>query len=153
MEQATTSLMPKTRRMTSQRRVILEELKKHNIHPTADELYEIVRKRLPRISLGTVYRNLDTLSELGDIRKLELTGSQKRFDGDVRPHYHIRCSQCGRIDDVHLPAPGTLAASLRPATDYMVTGHQIEFNGLCPDCARQAMDQDDICALKQAVCA
>jgi Fur family ferric uptake transcriptional regulator len=57
--------------MTRQRRVILEELRKVNTHPSADEIYEIVRKRLPRISLGTVYRNLEILSESGDIQKLE----------------------------------------------------------------------------------
>ena len=58
-------------RMTRQRGIILEELRKINTHPSADEIYERVRKHLPRISLGTVYRNLEILSELGEIQKLE----------------------------------------------------------------------------------
>ena len=75
---------PQTR-MTRQRAVILEELRKVKTHPTADELYSIVRERLPRISLGTVYRNLDFLTESKEILKLESAGSIRRFDGDTRP--------------------------------------------------------------------
>ena len=85
--------------MTRQRRVILEELRKVNTHPSADEIYEIVRKRLPRISLGTVYRNLEILSEYGDIQKLEPGCSLKRFDGNPNEHCHIRCVSCDRIAD------------------------------------------------------
>jgi Fur family ferric uptake transcriptional regulator len=65
----------KALRTTRQRMVLLEELRRHNDHPSADELYERVRRRLPRISLGTVYRNLEVLSQLGEIQKLELSGS------------------------------------------------------------------------------
>ena len=85
--------------MTQQRKVILEELKKTNSHPGADEIYERVRKRLPQISLGTVYRNLEILSELGEIQNLELGGGLKRFDSNPKKHYHIRCIRCGRVDD------------------------------------------------------
>ena len=75
-------------RMARQRAVILEELRKLKSHPTADELYSIVRERLPRISLGTVYRNLDFLADSGEIRRLEAAGSTKRFDGDISNHQH-----------------------------------------------------------------
>ena len=73
-------------RNTRQRAVIVEELCKTTAHPTAVELYEVVRRRLPKISLGTVYRNLDLLARLGIIDKLDLSGAEARFDGDVRPH-------------------------------------------------------------------
>ena len=85
-------------RMTRQREVILEELRKVNTHPSADEVYEMVRKRLPRISLGTVYRNLEILSESGDIQKLEPGCTLKRFDGNPSEHSHIRCIRCDRIE-------------------------------------------------------
>ena len=93
---------PQTR-MTRQRAVILEELRKVKTHPTADELYSIVRERLPRISLGTVYRNLDFLADTGEIRRLEAAGTTKRFDGDISWHQHVRCIHCGRIGDVMQP--------------------------------------------------
>ena len=95
---------PQTR-MTRQRMVILEELRKVKTHPTADELYAMVRTRMPRISLGTVYRNLDFLTESKEILKLESAGSIRRFDGDTRPHQHVRCRVCGKIGDVIPPVP------------------------------------------------
>ena len=92
-------------RMTRQRAVILEELRKTTTHPTADELYGKVRERLPRISLGTVYRNLDFLADSGEIRRLEAAGTTKRFDGNMVEHQHVRCLCCGRIGDIMTPLP------------------------------------------------
>ncbi len=121
-------------RMTNQRRIILEELKKVTSHPTADEVYRMVRERLPKISLGTIYRNLDILSESGLIQKLEIGGSQKRFDAKLEDHYHIRCTKCGAIGDIpKRPVPG-LEDVFSGALDYEITGHRIELIGICPDC-------------------
>jgi len=117
--------------------IILEELKKHNDHPSADEIYERVRKRLPRISLGTVYRNLEVLSELGEIQKLELSGSLKRYDGIPTKHYHIRCVQCNRVDDAPIAPLNRIENELYDTTVYEIIGHNLEFTGLCPDCTRK----------------
>lgn len=122
--------------MTRQRRVILDELRKVTSHPTADELYRKVRRRLPRISLGTVYRNLEVLSGSGSILKLDLAGRQRRFDGDLSPHYHVRCVQCGRVEDV-VAAPQTgLENSPTDAKGYRIIGHRLEFTGICPRCQK-----------------
>ncbi|MGB5984310.1 MAG: transcriptional repressor [Desulfobacterales bacterium] len=121
-------------RMTRQRKIILEELHRLDCHPTADELYDQVRKVLPRISLGTVYRNLEVLSEAGQILKLELAGSQKRFDWDARNHYHIRCIRCDRIDNAPLSLLGNLENEMKSETGYQVVGHRLEFFGLCKNC-------------------
>jgi len=123
-------------RMTQQRRVILEELRKENIHPTADQLYELVRKRLPRISLGTVYRNLEILTSLGEIQTLEVSGSQKRYDGVPQKHYHIRCVNCDRVDDAPIAPLNRLEDELYGATVYTIMGHRLEFLGLCPACSQ-----------------
>ena len=127
-------------RRTEQRRVILEELRKLNTHPTADEIYHYVRKRLPKISLGTVYRNLEILSGAGLITKLELAGTPKRFDGVTRNHYHVRCMRCGRVDDVPVESIALLERSLRSLTDYEIVSHRLEFIGVCPDCRRETKD-------------
>jgi len=124
-------------RMTPQRRIIVEELRKRHSHPTADELYEAVRRRLPHISLGTVYRNLEILSKTGIIRKIELGGSQRRFDGDPGIHQHIRCTECGRIDD--LPAGAALTScdlELIEKTGYEAVERRVEFIGVCPECRK-----------------
>ena len=121
-------------RMTRQRKVILDELRKVKTHPSADEVYEMVRKRLPRISLGTVYRNLEILSESGDIQKLEPGCSLKRFDGDTSEHCHIRCVRCDRIVDAPLPDVKFDLEKVE-STDFEITGHRLEFLGLCPECS------------------
>jgi Fe2+ or Zn2+ uptake regulation protein len=121
-------------RMTKQRRVILDELKGDDTHLTADRLYERVRRRLPRISLGTVYRNLEVLSELGIIRKLSMADTASRFDGCADGHLHIRCVRCGRIDDVPPVEAAFAEEDVGKATGYRVMGHQLEFWGVCPGC-------------------
>jgi Fur family transcriptional regulator, ferric uptake regulator len=121
-------------KMTKQRRVIVEELKKLKTHPTATVLYELVIKRLPRISLGTVYRNLDLLAEAGIIQKLETAGTQKRFDGTVENHYHVRCVQCGQVDDIPLPLLGEIEDLLSGLSNYKILSHRLEFQGVCPSC-------------------
>jgi len=121
-------------KMTKQRRVIVEELKKLKTHPTATLIYELVRKRLPRISLGTVYRNLDLLAEAGIIQKLETAGTQKRFDGTVENHYHVRCVQCGQVDDIPLPLLGEIEDLLGGLSNYKILSHRLEFQGVCPSC-------------------
>jgi Fur family transcriptional regulator, ferric uptake regulator len=125
-------------RMTAQRRIILEELRKVLTHPTAGEIYEIVRKRLPRISLGTVYRNLEILSEIGMIQKLEMAGTQKRFDGIVENHYHVRCIRCGRVDDVLADSIPMINEALAESSDYEILWHRLEFVGLCPQCKKES---------------
>ncbi|MCB2188370.1 MAG: transcriptional repressor [Deltaproteobacteria bacterium] len=121
-------------RMTTQRTVILEELAKLKTHPTAGELCQIVRRRLPRISLGTVYRNLEILSKSGMVQKLNVAGQEMRFDGDISSHYHIRCVDCGRVADLELKALRGLEAEAAKMTDFEVLGHRLEFEGRCRDC-------------------
>ena len=122
-------------RMTQQRKVILEELRKVNTHPSADEVYEMVRKRLPRISLGTVYRNLEILSKSGEIQKLEIGCNLKRFDGIAENHYHIRCLHCDRVIDAPEGSDIAVNHDLENTNGFQILGHRLEFVGICPDCS------------------
>jgi Fe2+ or Zn2+ uptake regulation protein len=120
---------------TLQRRVIIEELRKVKSHPTADELYQLVRQRLPQVSLGTIYRNLELLSEDGQIQKLELTGKQKRFDGNVKEHYHMRCSNCGCIVDVEDKEIDAIHDNLQVLVERNgFDGFRLELIGRCSRC-------------------
>ena len=130
--------LEKKMRLTNQRQVILEELRKVTTHPTASELYDLVRQRLPRIGLGTVYRNLELLSERGIIKKLETGGEQKRFDGNPYDHYHIRCIQCDRIVDAHIDNELNVDDVISKTSDFKIIGHKLEFIGLCPRCAEDS---------------
>ena len=124
-------------RLTTQRQIILEELAKVKTHPTASELYDMVRKRLPRIGLGTVYRNLELMADSGMILKIEVGGTQKRFDATTDDHYHIRCSTCGRVDDIDVPVIRDLASQAAATTSYHILGHHIEFTGICSSCQKE----------------
>ncbi len=121
-------------RLTTQRQIILEELEKVTSHPTANEVYDMVRKRLPRIGLGTVYRNLELMADAGIILKLEVGGTQKRFDAVTTPHYHIRCISCGKVDDIELPVIEDINKTAAAISHYQVLGHHIEFSGVCSSC-------------------
>ena len=128
-------------RMTNQRQIILEEVRKLRSHPTADEIYERVRKRLPRISMGTVYRNLDLLTKTGQIKKVEPGFPPMRFDGNTGDHYHVVCMGCGRIEDIPVePSEDSLnnfVKAMNRVTSYSIYGHNLELMGLCPNCMKE----------------
>lgn len=125
-------------RNTRQRQIILEELRKLDTHPSASDVYECVRQQLPRISLGTVYRNLETLVRNGMIRKVDNGGGQARFDGRTEPHFHIRCVNCDHLTDLPI-TDSTLAGAVSADTvqDHLILGVNIEYAGICPVCREQ----------------
>ncbi len=125
-------------RNTYQRKVVLEELKKTTAHPTADELYEAVRKRLPNISLGTVYRNLEILSACGQALKLDLGEGKKRFDATTKPHYHLRCIKCGKVIDVpYVPLDKEIENHVKGMGNFKITSVQVHFEGICEECLKK----------------
>jgi Fur family ferric uptake transcriptional regulator len=101
-----------------------------------------VKQRLPRISLGTVYRNLEVLSQLGEIQKLELSGALKRYDGVCGKHYHIRCLHCNRVDDAPIAPLNQIEDELYGTTVYEIIGHNLEFTGLCPECTKKNLHNE-----------
>jgi Fur family ferric uptake transcriptional regulator len=122
------------RRNTRQRQVVLDELRKLHSHPTAAELYEFARQRLPKISLGTVYRNLEILTLEGVVRRLDSVGAEARFDGDVEDHHHVRCVRCGAVGDVHGLPHGMEPVNVSRLGDYEILGYRLQFEGICPLC-------------------
>lgn len=123
-------------RKTKQREVILRILGEHMDHPSADTIYEEVRKFLPRISLGTVYRNLEIMSESGTIMKLETGGSIKRFDPVIGTHPHFRCIKCGVIEDLPFGIDDSLFTGKMDnwANGRKIHSLNIEYTGLCITC-------------------
>lgn len=121
-------------RMTRQRKEILEELRKVTTHPSADEVYAMVKKRIPQISLGTVYRNLEVLAEMGEIQKIRMGGAQNRFDGNAMNHYHMRCLKCDRVMDAPVQIHDALSRALDGVEGFTAVGHRVEFIGYCSKC-------------------
>jgi len=122
------------RRETKQREAILRILRNTKSHPTADWIYEEVKKEIPNISKGTVYRNLQVLQENGAVSELNLNGTVSRFEAKQDSHYHFRCEQCGRVIDVDVPVEKELDQKVTKRTGLKISCHQLEFRGVCHDC-------------------
>jgi len=112
-------------------------------HPSADWIFRQARRRLPRLSLATVYRNLKQLVEEGAIREIHSGGQTARFDSNTGRHYHIRCLGCGRVNDLPISVDETLEREASRSTSYRVLGHQVEIHGLCPLCQAEKYNEND----------
>ncbi len=121
-------------RKTKQKEAILEVLRGTNSHPTADWIYSEVKKEMPNISLGTVYRNLRLLCESGEISELDLCGTLARFDARQDNHYHFRCERCGLVFDVDLPVDAQMDRKAAQKAGFEVSYHRLEFRGVCESC-------------------
>ncbi len=123
------------RRSTRQKRLVLEAVSGTSFHPTAEWVYEAVRRALPRVSLGTVYRNLQRLVDEGRVRSF-VRGGRIRYDADLTVHDHFSCDRCGVLMDIPR-APEVLPAERRlRARGFAVAGRTLEFHGLCRKCRR-----------------
>jgi Fur family peroxide stress response transcriptional regulator len=122
-------------RFTPQRQAILEFLLDTNSHPTADEIYHHVKAKFPGVSLGTIYNTLNMLKEHGHILELSYGDMSSRFDGNASNHYHVVCTECGKVDDYHRPLL-EMEQEVEGKTGYQVHGHRIEFYGVCPECMK-----------------
>jgi len=125
------------KRNTVQRTLVLEAVNRLRSHPTADEIYAEISKICPSISRATVYRNLQQLCEQGMIRRREIPGSPDRFDHNTGSHYHMRCTVCGRVEDADMEYLPALTQSVADSRGFLLTGHTIIFDGICPECRKR----------------
>ena len=126
------------KRKTIQRSLVLDAVNKLHNHATADEIYDAVIIEHPNISKATVYRNLNTLSEMGEIRKLEIPGGADRYDHCTHNHCHIKCDKCGRLFDVDMDYISGLENNIRDTRGFDFTGYDIIFRGTCPECKKHS---------------
>ena len=120
------------KRNTEQKRIIYDALMSSD-HPTASELYELVRAKYPRVSRATVFRVLGQFADDGSALRLNFVGSDTRFDARTAPHAHCRCTRCGRVCDV-LEGKVLQPLGEREVQGFLITSAALEFMGVCPDC-------------------
>ena len=124
----------KALKFSRQRESIRECLKNRKDHPTADAVYASIREEFPNISLGTVYRNLNLLVELGEAQKLAFGDGKDHFDADTSLHYHFVCRDCGQVYDMELDEMADLNTSVQAAAPGKIDSHSILFYGRCYSC-------------------
>ena len=117
-------------RYSRQRESLVELLCSTKLHPDAQWLYEKLRKEYPNISLGTVYRNLRQLTEMGEILELRY-GDSSHFDGDISPHYHMRCSLCNKIIDI---PKESISIEIKTENGFRIDAVNISLGGICRAC-------------------
>ncbi len=123
-----------SKRYSKQREAILQVLEGTKAHPTANTIYEEVRKEIPNVSLGTIYRNLAQLSDDGYIAKLDTKDGSERYDYNFRPHYHLYCNSCGGVFDVEIEYSSSLDKIAGEQSGAKIDYHSLVFCGLCKKC-------------------
>lgn len=120
--------------LTSQRRAVYDALSEARGHPSAEDVYLTVKKKNPRVALGTVYQALSVLEEIGVIGSKRWSESPTRYDLNIQPHLDIRCVSCGEISEVSGVEMGDLEQHVQENTPYKVTSTNLVIEGLCPAC-------------------
>jgi Fur family peroxide stress response transcriptional regulator len=123
-------------KITPQRTAIFEELLKAKDHPTADDIYRRIVKRIPNISFDTVNRTLSTFAEIGLTKVVEGYGQAKRYDPDMGAHHHFRCVRCGCIIDFHNKDYDDIAVPAEIGERFTVTSKKVVLEGLCGRCGK-----------------
>lgn len=122
--------------LTEQRAAVYEYLSGVDHHPTAEEVFLAVKTRVPRISLATVYKNLEALVQCGAVSKLTYGDASARYDIRTDHHYHTRCLECGKIWDLDAKEGAELLRKIRPQAGFEVQDYRLELLGRCRECRR-----------------
>jgi len=125
------------RKRSKQREMIKAFLMTRKDHPTADIVYMNVRQENPNISLGTVYRNLTLLADMGEIQRLRVGDGVDHFDADTSLHYHFVCTGCGSVIDLEMESIDTITQTAAANFNGVIAGHVTYFYGTCRDCTKE----------------
>lgn len=128
---------------SKQREIILNALRENVVHPSADYIYNVLKEEYPTISLATVYRNLNKLSEVGAIKKIEGLNDSDHFDHNTHEHYHLICLKCTRIFDIPKDVAPNVCSFVENNLGFKVLDHEITYRGICPECQKLETENED----------
>ncbi len=129
-------------RLTRQRREVYEALLETRDHPSAVQVFMRAQKRMPTISLATVYNCLETLTQVGLVRQVNFDRGPSRFCPNAHPHGHFMCTRCHHVHDVDVPDAAALSRVWQLPNNYVVTQSEFSLRGLCPECVVAANDAE-----------
>ena len=131
-----------TRRNTHQRQLVLDIVRADHSHPTAVEIYDQAREQDPTISKGTVYRNLNLLADMGEIRRLQMPFGADHYDYELKGHYHFICRCCNKVVDANLEYMDNLNEANAGLPGYNTEWHRLLLVGLCPECNQKIKEEN-----------
>lgn len=135
MESSVTSMLrDKGFKVTPQRLAIYSVLSHTTAHPSAETIFNELQPVYPTMSLATVYKTIEILKEIGLVQVLNAGEDSFRYDANVEPHSHVRCMECGRVDDLENIDASAFIQNVSDHTSYEITGQQFYFYGICPAC-------------------
>ena len=123
------------RRFSKQRQIIYDMIVNNPVHPTADYIYNSLKEEYPELSLGTVYRNLNVLTEMGLILKITSEANSEHYDGNTSNHYHLMCESCHHIYDVMIPYLENIEEEAQKDCAHKINSHSLVFSGVCKNCS------------------
>ena len=125
-------------KVTPQRLAVYEVLANTKEHPNAEMIFNSLQETYPTMSLATVYKTIDILHELGLVQILNAGEDSFRYDADVSDHAHLRCIECGRVEDVFDLDTTRFTGEIQESTNYRLVGQQFYFYGVCPACQQES---------------
>ena len=125
----------KKERNTYQKTLIKDIVLNMSTHPSADAVYEKVKEVCPTVSKATVYRILNDLADKGEVYRVKVLDGPDRYDKTICRHYHVKCASCGRVVDTMYLEEENIEKLAEKGCEFKITGHEIIFEGICPDCA------------------
>lgn len=128
-----------TLKYSRQREAIKNFLMNRNDHPTADTIYTCLREEYPNISLGTVYRNLSLLEEIGEISKISVGSGADHYDGDTTQHQHFICTRCNQVYDIQIKNIDSIVEEAAKSFPGIIESYRVNFYGICETCAKNNM--------------
>ena len=130
----------KKRRSTAQKQIILDTLVKLGSHVSAGTIYRELQTTHPDIGRATVFRVLSDMAEDGLLLRVTVAGSDDRFDITTRPHCHVHCKKCGKVDDIWFDCEPELIPHIKNSSGFKVENEHIEFAGMCRECQSKQAD-------------
>ncbi len=124
-------------RYSKQRELILNTVLHNRIHPTAENVYKLLKDDYPELSLGTVYRNLNFLAENNMLKKINVPDGSDRFDGTLSRHQHLICRKCGKVSDISIDELMAIKSSILKNTGFEIDIDTLAFEGICGECAEK----------------
>lgn len=120
-----------------QRELVFQAVRMHANHPTADDVFRIVREKYPNISLATVYRNLNQLTERQKLLKIPVPNGSDHFDHQTHSHLHVICQKCGKMEDIAFELPDQMKIELQSYANMRITEYQLLAYGICSECTQE----------------